>query len=315
MMKNMKKIYSLIALTLGLVLLASCEINKEPVFNDSDAFVAFDKAAVTCTETDGEISVPVTLASLKGMGTTVSYEAVNGTAAAGTNFDLVDGSGTLTFTPDGRTQYIKVKIYDPDVTYEDGERVSGKYTGDLKFKLAFKSTGDVNGSMENVCTVTIKDLDHPLTAILGDWTFTALCRGKMASWPCELAKDPDDDHVVWFYDLVYFSRSGWDGWDISYYGVVSEDLKTITIPLGQESEYTYSNGEHVGLYGVDADFEYLFDSGSVTATIEYNAAGKAVGLTMNFDDSPAGEGSGFIGYIPDAGTINYVYGPYTGEKD
>ncbi len=311
----MKRLYSVIALGLGLVMIASCNLNKEPRFSDSDAFVAFDKAAFSCSETDGEISIPVTLASLNGKSTTISYGSVNGTAVEGINFDLVDGAGTLTFTPDARTQYIKVKIYDPDVEYDGIERVAGKYTGDLKFQIEFKSTGDVAASMENACTVTIKDLDHPLTAILGDWTFTADCRGSMSSWPCELAKDEKDDHVVWFYDLVYLSRSGWDGWDISYYGVVSEDLTTITIPLGQESEYTYSNGQHVTLFGVDADFEYLFDSGSITATIEYDASGNAVGLTFNLDDSPAGPDSGLIAYIPGAGTINYVYGPYTGEKN
>ena len=59
MKKNMKKIYSVIALAAGLVMLASCELNKEPVFNDSDAFVAFNNAAFSCAETDGEISIPV----------------------------------------------------------------------------------------------------------------------------------------------------------------------------------------------------------------------------------------------------------------
>ncbi|MBP5625534.1 MAG: hypothetical protein J6W98_01295 [Bacteroidales bacterium] len=311
----MKRIYSVIAIAFGLVSLASCELNSDPKFNDSDAFVAFDKTALSCSETDGEISVPVTLASLNGKSATISYAAANGTAKEGVNFDLVDASGTLTFTPENRTQYIKVKIYDPDVTFDkDGARVSGKYTGDLKFNLEFKGTGDVAASMESACTVTIKDLDHPLTNILGNWQFSAMCRGEMASWPCELKKDEEDDHVVWFYDLVFFSRSGWDGWDVSYYGVVSEDLQTITIPLGQESEYKYSNGEHITLYTVDSEFDEIYDSGSVTATIKYNEAGNAVGLVFDLDNTAAGEGAGLFAYIPGAGTINHVFAPFTAEK-
>ncbi|MBR1678729.1 MAG: hypothetical protein IJ701_04665 [Bacteroidales bacterium] len=312
-MKRITTYFSLVALV---AFAASCNSNSDPVFDDGDAFVAFDKAAASCNETDGEIDIAVTLASVKGVSTTISYEAVDGTAKAGVNYDLADGTGTLTFTPEARTQYIKVKIYDPEVTFlEDGTRDKGKYTGDLKFSLKFKSTGDVNSGADNTCTITISDLDHPLSAILGDWTFSANCRGAMASWPCEIRKDDEDDHLVWFYDLVYFSRSGWDGWDISYYGVVSEDLTTITIPLGQESEYKYSNGESVVLYAVDAALNEIFDSGNVTATISYDAEGHATGLVFNLDDTPAGEGGGLIGYIPDAGTINYVYAPYTGTKD
>lgn len=314
MKKNMKKIYSVIALAAALVMLASCNVNKEPVFNDSDAFVAFNSAAFSCVETDGEISIPVTLASLNGMSTTVSYGAVNGSAKEGVNFELVDGAGTLTFSPAERTQYIKVKILDPGVEYEEGERVSGLYTGDLKFSLEFKSTGDVAASRQNACTVTIKDIDHPMSALLGDWIFSANCRGEMSRWPSEIAKDESDDHMIWFYDLVYLSRSGWDGWDISYYGIVSEDLTTVTVPMGQESEYTYSNGEHVTLFSVDAEFNEIYDSGSVSATITYQG-GKAVSMTFDLDNAPAGAGSGLIAYIPGAGTINYVYGPLTAAKN
>lgn len=311
----MKRIYSVVALLCGLLTFASCELNKNPEFNDADSFVSFDKAALAYDETVGEISVPVTVASLNGKNTTVSYGSVDGSAKAGVNFDLVDGSGVLTFTPENRTQYIKVKIYDPDVVYADGARVSGKYTGDLKFKLEFKSTGDVNASMENSCTVTIQDTDHPLSSILGDWTFSADEDGEMASWPCELKKDEEDDHVVWFYDIAHFAASGLGaGWNKSYYGVVSEDLTTITIPLGQESEYKYQGEKAIILFAVDAGFEDLYDSGTVTATIEYDADGKVTGLTFDLDSTPAGKGAGLIGYIPGAGIVNYVYGPFTGEK-
>ena len=58
----------------------------------------------------------------------------------------------------------------------------------------------------------------------------------------------------------------------------------------------------------------IYDSGSVSATITYQG-GKAVSMTFDLDNTPAGAGSGLIAYIPGAGTINYVYGPLTATKD
>lgn len=316
-----KNIFHVSCLILGLAALASCELNDNPTFSDGDAFVTFDSAALSCSESDGEIAIPVTLVSLGGVSATASYEVVAGTAKQGVNFDIANTSGTLSFSPGTATQSITVRILDPDVTYADGQRVSGAYTGDLSFQVTIKGADGAALSMESTCTVTIKDIDHPLTAILGDYTFTARStvpdeKEAMASWPCEIAKDDTDDHLVWFYDLPYQSRGGFDGWDTSYYGIVSEDLGTITIPLGQTSEYTYSNGEPISLLGVDAAFESLFDEGSVTATIERDASGKVTGLTFNLDESPAGPNSGLIAYIAGAGTVvSYVFGPFTATKN
>lgn len=305
-MKNMKKIYSVIVMALGLVMLVSCELNKDPLFNDKDAFVAFDNAAFTCTETDGEISIPVTLASLDGMNTTISYEAVNGTAKAGTNFELVDGTGTLTFTPDGRTQYIKVRILDPGVVYSRGERVSGLYTGDLKFKLAFKSTGDVNGSMESVCTVTIKDIDHPMSALLGSYTMNgeSYFNGP-TRWTMSILKDESDDHMVWFFNI--FAVDGWADTDTMYYGIVDADLTTISIPLGQESEYTRPTGYHLTLYGVDSELNG-YEAGTLTVAIEKDANGFVTGLDF-------GDELGIWAYLPTEGSLNVLLPGISGTKD
>lgn len=317
----MKKIFNYLTIVAVAAFAASCNTNYDPIFDDADAFVAFDKSAMSCQETAKEISVPVTLASVAGIATTISYEAVDGSAKAGVNYDLADGTGTLTFSKEGRTQYIKVKIYDPEVTYtEAGEREGGIYTGDLKFTLKFKSTGDVNSSADNSCTITIQDLDHPLSAILGDWTFEGKSQGAMSSWACELRKDADDDHMVWFYDIVNLTAIAWAGWDISYYGNVTMDEKNrpavINIPLGQESEYIYkSTGTPVTLCAADADFNYIYDSGSVSATIVYDDADHAIGIVFDLDGSPAGEGAGLVAYIVGAGWLNNVYPPYTGTKD
>lgn len=307
----MKKYYVILAV----LALAACSKNENPVFDDANAFVAFNKGTASVTEVTKTVSVPVTLVSLRGLETTISYEAVDGTAKAGVNYNLADGAATLSFTKENPTQYIVVNIIDVDAVYDGEERVGGKYTGDLKFTLKFKSTGDVASGYENSCVVTIEDTDHPLSAILGDWTFSGFKpAGTAVSWANVLRKDESDDHKVWFFNIAYLSPS-WEGWDISYYGNVSEDLKTITIPLGQESEYVYSNGNPVTLFSVDSAFEELYDSGNIYATIEYDANGNATGLIFDFDQTDAGTEAGIICYIPDAGTVGYVYGPMTATKN
>ena len=306
MKKNMKKLYSVIALAAGLVMLASCELNKEPVFNDSDAFVAFDNAALSFSETDGEVSIPVTLASLNGKSTTVSYEAANGTAKSGVNFELVDGAGTLSFTPDARTQYIKVRILDPEVEYEDGERVGGLYTGDLKFTISFKSTGDVAASRQNACTVTIKDVDHPMSALLGDYSMTAESYfDGPVDWTMSILKDENDDHMVWFFNI--FAVDGWADTDTMYYGNVDADMTTITIPLGQESVYTRATGYHLTLYGIDADLND-YQTGNLTVTIEKDANGKVTGLDF-------GDELGIWAYLPTEGSLSILLPGISGTKN
>lgn len=318
----MKKYYVILA-TLALMAV-SCDKNESPVFDDANAFVAFNNGTVTVSETKKTVSIPVTLVSLAGLETTISYEAEDGTAKAGVNYNLADGAATLTFTKEEPTQNIVVNIIDLDAVYEADPadatkqvRAGGKYTGDLKFTIKFKSTGDVAAGRESSCVVTIEDTDHPLSAILGDWTFNALSSSFSAkSWANVLRKDESDDHKVWFFNLVGFN-SGWAGWDISYYGNVSEDLTTITIPLGQDSEYLYSGTTPVTLCAVDHAQDYIYDSGNIYATITYDANGKATDLKFDLDQTDAGADAGICGYISGAGIPGggWVYGPMTATKD
>lgn len=261
----MKKIFTYISLVAVAALAASCDMNKEPVFNDADAFVAFDKAAFTCKESDGSIQIPVTLASVAGISTTVSYAAVDGTAVAGTDFELAEGKGTLTFTADARTQYITVNIIEHP----------GVYTGDLKFSLEFKSTGDVNSGFDNKCTITILDNDHPLASILNTYKATgkSYFNGEI-EWEMTLEKDAKDVAMVWFSQLV--------GGVSGFYGIVTMtdgQPTSIAIPMGQISAVnTTSSGDgNIYLYGLSNDMN-LNDEGNIIVTIKDN------GATLEFDN-------------------------------
>lgn len=218
-------------LTLVALALVACKPDVEPGFNDNDAFVSFDKSSVTIAENNGSVSIPVTLASVSGIETTISYEAIDGTAKAGTNFELADGAATLTFNEENRTQYIVVNINDNP----------GVFTGDLKFSLSFKSSGDVAVGAENTCVVTISDLDHPLSHILNTYTAskTPYFSGRPSDFEITIYKDADDVSKVWIGNLdPYFAASGFVAPAENYfYGIVNEDKTKIVIPKDQPVGY------------------------------------------------------------------------------
>ena len=286
----MKKVLTYISLfVFGAALFSSCNLNESPKFNDKDAFVAFDKAAVSVKEEGKTVVIPVTLASLKGVATTISYEAIDGEgkhgAKNGVDYKLADETGTLTFSAEARTQYITINIIERD----------GVYTGDLKFSVKFKSTGDVVAGAESSCTVTIVDHDHPLSMLLGNYTMSGEDYWDgAAEWDLSLVKDDSDDHMVWFFNICNYG-SGWADYDTMFYGIVSDDKTTITIPLGQTSEYVYSNGKPITLLGFDGSNGY--DTGTTTVTID-QSTGKVV---LDF-----GNEYGFWAWIEGAGNLAIV---------
>ncbi len=292
----MKKLLTYISCAAaGLVVLASCSKNEPPVFDDANAFVAFGKTAVSISEatirTDGAIvnnentlKIPVSLASVVGLTETIKFEIVekdaegnnlyfeekdeekiDKTAHAGKHYENLTTSGVLSFDKDNRTQYIEIKpLYDDT------------YTGDLKFDIVLYPGEKVALGQASTCTVTISDVNHPLTAMLGDYTMSAVNYWDgPVNYDITLKKDAKDDHMVWFNNL--FDNTGWAADDMLYYGNVDDEMTTITIPFGQTSEYVYSYGFPFYLYGLSADFS-LLDSGSMTVAIVKDDAGNVTGL-------------------------------------
>lgn len=289
-----------IAKYIGLALAASamsvaCDKNAEPVFDDKDAFVAFDKTSYSISEDyslDGKtFKIPVTLASVKGLETTVRFEVkepeTNG-AKAGVNYELVTSNGVLSFDSEHRTAYIELKTKTDEI-----------FTGDLKLSIEVFGNEEISVGHENVCNVTFNDIDHPLGFLLGTYTMKATpYNGTEKTWEMEIMKDPDDVSMVWFFNLM--GNSGWASDDIIYYGVVNEDKTSINLPFGQTSEYVYSNGKPVMLLGLSSDLNG-YDSGSLDIQIK-NEGGS---LVLDF-----GTQWGLWFYIEDAGSIGtYVAGP------
>ena len=83
----------------------ACDPNKTPEFDDADAFASFDKASFAFNETAGTISIPVTVASVNPLKTSVTYEVdtEKSTAVVGEDFSFADNTGVLAFSGSERT--------------------------------------------------------------------------------------------------------------------------------------------------------------------------------------------------------------------
>lgn len=297
---NIKYLSFLLA---GAAVLASCDKNEPNVFDDKDAFVAFDAVSVSYAEDyskDGAtFKIPVTLASVAGLEETVKFEIVDPeqkAAVKGVNYELLTSTGVLSFNAENRTQYIEFK------TLADGE-----YTGDLKFTIRLMPSETLPVGSESECVVTITDIDHPLTFMLGAYTASG---NKYSSsgpvpttWTMTFYKDDDDDSMVWIDNI--FANDSWSAPDTRFYGVVSDDHTILTIPLGQESEYKYSNGKPVTLFGLTSDF-YGHDTGNMEVKIQID--GDRVSLDF-------GQEYGVWAYIVDTGSIGTILPGITAVKN
>ncbi len=233
----MKKL-SKILLGAGIVAsLAACDRKAE--FTTS-SFVAFNASSAEVAEDAGSLQIPVYAYAKNGdyafprsesASTSVTFEIVDGTAVNGTDFTVEPANGVLTFSGSSEGS-ITVKPVD-----HDGER-----TGDLSFTIRLTGASDgftLSGARE--LTVNIKDQDHPLSSILGTWNVSGSCVGTPMSWTATFSMDETDESIVWVDGMVPFvvNYAGYT----SVYGVVSEDLSTITFQAPQETSLLYAEGD------------------------------------------------------------------------
>src|SRR5690554_1658440 len=253
-MKN--KILYIIVLA-SIALLGACNLNEYPVFDDNDAFVAFDENRLSVEETKGVLKIPVRLTSLNEVNTTVTFEMIDSTAIAGRDYELSGGASVLNFDGSDPVQYIEIDILPHE----------GVFTGDLVFGVTLNNAGNVNLGGNDTIYVTILDLDHPLSAILGSYTAlgTSYFDGTQ-SWQVTLEKDPAGDvNKVWITNLV----AGGSSASTPLYGLVNEDMTELKIPVGQTVAVStsYPSILFEGFYGPDGETN-IPDGGSVTGLIE-----------------------------------------------
>ena len=289
-MKNAYKILFSAAVC-ALALVSCSKMNETPSFNPDDSFASFDNLAYTVSEDCGKVSIPVSIASIDPQTVTVALKAVDGTAKAGVNYDFA-GDGILRFDGNSRTMVVDINIVDK----------TGEYTGDLDFSVEIVSAGELKVGANSVCKVTISDLDHPLAAILGEYTGTAYnyFDNATTSWKVNFMKDAKDVTVLWIDAPTASFQGTYPSADYRIYAKVSEDKKSFTVSLGQTLA-SKAGSNVVSLWGFDGSSVY--DGGTVTFTLD------ASGKTFTIED---GWGWG-VGYLTSSDQVSLydLYSPGT----
>lgn len=243
----MKKLY-IIAAALALVLTASC--NRKVEF-EHETFATLDAVTFSVDETVGKVVIPVSIYNPTGAEVQISVATVDGKAVEGTDYEIVSpASGLLTFTGEEKVKNIEVAITD----------FSGEFTGSKDFKVQIASaTEGVSVGALNTASFTIKDLDHPLAAFIGDWAGSPLVdffRGTEYALNITIAaneEDPTYSSLI-ISDLdPYFATNGINssvGCNI-FLGVVNEARNQILIESGQPMGY--STCQLIGFDGPDPE--------------------------------------------------------------
>lgn len=253
----MNKILLYLTLLASVTLFGACNLNESPEFNDADAFVAFGGNSFSVEETAEVLKVPVRLTSLKNLTSTVTYELIDSTAIAGRDYELSGGATVLNFDGKDPVQHIEINILPHE----------GVFTGDLIFGIALKSASNVSLGSNDTVYVKILDLDHPLSAILGDYAVYGpnYFSNRDDNWTVKLEKDDEGDvSKVWISNLVVA------GTNQKVYGIVNEDMTKIEIPVKQTIA-TSSSYNSIVLEGFDnADInsaDLLPDGSKLTMTL------------------------------------------------
>jgi hypothetical protein len=253
----------------GGLLVAACNLNDTPEFSNSEAFVSFDKVAISVAEdtanTSTRLRVPVRLTSL-GLTSSVTYELfelptatgpTDAGAREGRDYELVNESTVLTFTAGASVQYIEFDIltHNPD------------FTGDRSFGIKLTTPGSVKMGAADSVAITILDLNHPLSAILGNYIGSGddAWGGGVYTWTgVVFEKDPEGDlSKVWIKRMFKNVNPA-----ASIYGVVNEDKTEISIPVHQSAGVV--SGYNAFVDGAEIPFALMPAGEKLTFDINVN---------------------------------------------
>ncbi len=235
----MKKIINFIAGFAAVAALFACSSQYED--NKTWSFVVIDANEIEIPEgpyvagADTTIFIPVWLHNCKS-GSTVSYTVTDNTATVGTDYTLVDNSGVLNFDAGVDSLAIELKI--------TGQ--TGTFTGNVDFSIALVSaTNDVVIASTDKCKVTIKDLDHPLSALFGEYKMHQVNISSSSyiytEYPITISAYEGDATKVWIQDIIYltYTYGAYFKNPCKVYANVSSEMSKIEIPVPQTTE-TYS---------------------------------------------------------------------------
>lgn len=240
----MKKI-NILAAAMVLVLSASCnrEIELQP-----ETFATFDAVSFSVDETAGKVSIPVSIYNPTGSEIQVTVKGVDGKAVNGVDYEITTpASGILTFSGDVATQNIEIKI----------NGFVGEFTNNKDFtvQIASATSGITVGNL-NTARVVIKDLDHPLASILGEYSAQGLSAAAGGVYDWTVTIDKNDDSVKKVNVIAL------NDWGETLVGEVSDDMSTITMPFGQ----VYTASGYTTLFVGFGEGGYYAPSGNLILT-------------------------------------------------
>lgn len=155
----MKKILLYISILLFSGLWSACEQSEIEHNYEGPWFIAFKNATQVAVESAVDpVKIEVQLvAPRQSEKVSVDFELNSENLEEGKDYELVNGSHTLTFAPGESLQYIEVQLYDNlDITGDKALKVSLKST-----TSGFALGGPGEGSRRDVCLLTVKDDDCP----------------------------------------------------------------------------------------------------------------------------------------------------------
>lgn len=250
---KMKTLKSILA---AMALVAAFSACNRDITYEFEPYVTFSNSTSATINEDGEASFPVQLMNANGstVNVAITINSAASTAQEGVDFELTSpANGVLTFSgQENEVQNITFKA----IPHE------GEYTGNLSFTFSVSSsTAGAYTGANNSASVTIQDLDHPLSHLFGTYTGTwSTYRGDV-QMAVIVTADPDDLNNVWVLDLDPYTNSytyaltGANQYD----GTLSEDQMTITIPDMSPNGLSSSSYGAMFLRGTDDTNVYYDD--------------------------------------------------------
>lgn len=254
------KIKSLIYTALAsVVLFTSCDLNKQPTFNDeTQAFIAFDSASGMLDELDGTAEISLYCASLAGINASaeIAFNAdayADNAAAVGTHFNVAyavrysidfDNQSptfnerinvdTIAFTAapyvinfDNKHQFATVVLEAVDNDAREPNK---------KFDVQLANIQGCNKGAMNTYSVTILDDENPFNRLLGEYTATgeSAAQEKTMEWDVTLTADDEVENKLWIQPVISTTQFGLGHDRVAAVEATVDDVQgTISMRIGQ----------------------------------------------------------------------------------
>ena len=247
----MKTIYKVLFGAVLAVSLASC--SHKQTF-ETASFACFNDIAYVVNEDAGVFRIPVNSFNNTGKTGSVTFKVTDGKAVQGTDYTIEPASGVLTFDGNG-TQFIEVA----PIAH------LGELTGNLDFTIDMVGASGIDLGAATSLGITIKDVDHPLTDLFGAYTIKAITYASglgYPGWTLNISAYEGDLTRVWLDNLIPFAAAYsayLAGKTPAVYGIVSDDKKTITIPLPQTTPAKFT------AWGID-DYAIMYSHTGFTGS-------------------------------------------------